>query len=152
MEKKPIPPEFQQEYSKARNIGAILNVIVPLSAVLALVMFLPPGDKKVTLETDIPVFATTLITFSIAICFMARTVLVKLVTHVKRIWALKGNWKNKIVLAYSTLYLLYLCPSVWGIIFYTLTWSIIGLAGFSSITIVAFLFFTPKLSEYFKKH
>lgn len=150
MQKQEIPIRFQQEYTRARNIGAAINVIVPLLAVLALVLFLNPGDQAATIEADVPVFAFTLLTFSIAICFMARTVLQRLVSHVKRIHALRGNWKNKLLLAYSTLYLLFLCPCVWGIIFYVLTWSIIGLITFSAITILAYLFFTPALEEYFK--
>ena len=145
-----IPPGFFQEYSKARNIGAVLNIIIPLLSVLSLVLFLNPNDERLAVSADVPVFAFTLLTFSIAICIMARAVLQRLVSHVRRVHALKGNWKNKLLLAYTTLYLLFLCPGVWGIIFYVLTWSILGLIGFNCITIAAFLFFTPSLEEHFK--
>lgn len=138
-------PQIEREYEAGRRIGFALNIIFSLLAAILLVLFMP-GGAKLELEgyhaLIIPVFI-----FSLAICFIARIVLGRLWSHIRRRINYSRYNRNLMLMAMLVFYMLLFCPALWGMITYALTQNLPALLALTAISAAAFFFVTPSLRD-----
>ena len=150
MNKQKIPPEIVNEYSRARNLGAVLDLFLPLAGAIAFVLITPREALSSGFETEHIWLAYALVAFSVTTCLVARIVFTRLMQHVKRLINVEAYRKGKLTFAFLALFALYLCPAVWGFGYYMLTGSLVATAVLVSITPLSYIFLTPPLESIFK--
>jgi hypothetical protein len=147
---KSAPPQMLREFRLAHNIGAVLDVLVPLVIAIVIVAFAglrldrPDGGGGVQAQW----LKYGLVAFSVTICIVARILLGRLMADVRRrarLGVYKSGW---VTYSYFTLFALYLVPAVWGIAYFMITGDTVAFLVLDAITVLAFLFLTPNV-EYF---
>lgn len=150
MHKGHVPPELEKEYGRVRNIGALIDVVLPLAAAISLVIFANRQALSLNYATEGVWLGYGLVAFSVTVCLVARIVHQRLMDHVKRLVSSGHYRRGKITYSYIVLFALYLCPAVWGFGYYLLTGRMLAAAILVTITALSFLFLTPTLDHFFK--
>jgi membrane protein YdbS with pleckstrin-like domain len=68
--------------------------------------------------------------------------------HVKRLLAAEVYRRGRVFYSYIILFALYLCPAIWGFIYYFLAGSLVAMVIMIAITALSYLFITPNLLYY----
>ncbi len=147
---RPSPPQIYREYRRVRNLGALLDVVLPLVAAIACVLFggldLTRGDSSIGASSQWLKYG--LVAFSVTICIVARILLGRLMSDVRRQARLGRYKRGWITYSYFALFALYLVPAVWGIAYFVITGDTIAFLILDALTVLAFLFLTPSV-DYF---
>lgn len=137
--------QLEKEYLKGRQVGFMLTVLLPLSAAIPLIVFLP-GDIALDLKGSEPL-VFSVVFFSIAIGFMARLVLQRMASHVRRMAKTDRYRQNQLLSTMLVFYLLLLCPALWGMITYVLVKNIFALLFLLFISSACYFLLTPPLKQ-----
>ena len=147
-----LPPGLAEEFSRARNIGALLNIVLPFVGALILIIFVaspgalrnPPGEETLWL-------AYALLAFSVTTCIVARTIHQRLMEHLVGLIRTERYRPGRLTFAYMVLFVLYLMPTLWGFALYLLTGDMLTGGILGAITVVAHLFLTPHFTLFFRR-
>lgn len=150
MNKRQIPSHLEREYSRVRNIGALIDVILPLAVAISLVILANRQALSFNYATESMWLGYGLVAFSVTVCLVARIVHQRLMEHVKRLVRSGHYQRGKLTYSYVVLFALYLCPAVWGFGYYLLTGGMLAAAILLAITMLSFVFLTPPLDQFFK--
>jgi len=149
-----IPPEALREYSRARNLGALIDLLLPLAAAAAVVLLggeLTGSAAAGGKAGNILWLKHALVVFSVSVCIAARIILGRLMAEVRRVAHLGAYRCGRVFFSYLALYSLYLVPAVWGFAFFILSGDSVGYLVLAGITALAFLFLTPHISHFWRK-
>lgn len=146
----PIPPALRREYERARLIGQGMTIVVPLLGALAAVFALDISRlRTIPAENELLWFGYALLAFSVSICLIARIVLQQLMVQVRRMIALEVYRPGRLTLSYLVLFVLYLCPTIWGFIYLLMGGALHMAATHAAISVLAGLFLVPPLESHF---
>lgn len=151
MVKDRIPVELEREYQRVRNIGGLFDLVLPLSAAILVVAF--SGSEIITpaeLQAPLSWLKYGLAAFSVAICLVARTILSRIMSAV-RAQVQRGIYRRgRVTYSYLILYVLYLVPAIWGFAYWILTGGLLLLLILVALTVIAYLFLTPRIEYFFQ--
>lgn len=151
MSPTPLPPGLEDEYSKARNIGALLNVVLPFLAAFVLVFITSPNALKNPVGNESLWLAYAMLAFSVTTCIVARTIHQRLMAHLVNLIRNEHYQPGRMTFAYLVLYVLYLMPTLWGFAYYMLSGDMLTAGILGAITVVAHLFLTPHFTIFFRR-
>ncbi len=146
-----IPIELLREFRIAHNLGALLNVVLPLGAAIAVVLlgreepFAGAGAGRGHW------LRYGLVAFSVTICIVARIVLARLMGSVVAMTRRGAYRPGRTAYSYLALYSLYLCPAVWGFAHFALTGTLITFLVLVAVTALAYLFCTPGIEHFWHR-
>jgi hypothetical protein len=142
--------KLKQEYRTALASGLALNVIAPAITAISVLLFVPGLDFSAQLGNEHKLFAYALTAFSLTICLIARVLHGRMLDNLKR-QIKSDNYKNgRLLISYIIFFLLLLIPVLWGVIYYLLTRNALVPGFFFLITLLSYLFVTPRLEDYFE--
>lgn len=151
MSPTPLPTGLAEEFSRARNIGALLNVVLPFLGALVLVFLSSPGALKNPFGGESLWLAYAMLAFSVTTCIVARTIHQRLMSHIVGLIRAEQYRPGRLTFAYLVLFVLYLMPTLWGFTFYLLTGDMLTAGILGGITVVAHLFLTPHFTLFFRR-
>jgi hypothetical protein len=138
-----------REYRFAHNLGAVLDVVVPLVAAIIIILFSGLNlERPEAASSQAQWLKYGLVAFSVTICIVARILLGRLMADVRRrarLGTYKSGWVSY---SYFILFALYLVPAAWGVAYFMITGDTLAFLVLDAITVLAFLFLTPGV-DYF---
>ncbi|HUX07060.1 MAG TPA: hypothetical protein VMX35_07060 [Acidobacteriota bacterium] len=146
------PPQIYEEYRRVRNLGAILDVVLPLVAAIVIVLFngLDLTQEDSAVGGSFQWLKYGLVAFSVTICIVARILLGRLMSDVRKQAKLGRYKRGWITHSYFTLFALYLVPAVWGIAYFIIAGDAIAFLILDVLTVLAFLFLTPSVDFFWQ--
>ncbi len=145
-----IPNRLVEEYKRARLLGLVVNIALPLTGLAAILLLSPGIETNFELGEEYRILAYILILFSVVLCLMSRVLHSRLMEQVKRLLAEDLYRKGKLLISYGVIYFLLFCPTLWGFAYHFLTADVLVPGVMVLITIASYIFITPKLEGYFK--
>jgi hypothetical protein len=152
MVKEPIPYEICKEYNRVRTVGGFIDVFLPLIALIATVLiwnvdFIGEAESL----GDFQVLRYGLVAFSVTVCVVARVMLGRMMSAVRRAVKAEAYRPGRITYCYLAVYALYLVPSVWGFAYFILTGGFLAFQLLAAITILAYVFLTPGPEHFWRQ-
>lgn len=153
MTREPVPSELKREYTRARNLGALIDIVLPLGAAIGVVMLGDVDIGSTPLETtEIEWLKYGLVAFSVSICIAARAILGRLMGDARRLARLGACPRGRVFYSYLALFALYLVPAIWGFAFFVLSRDLIAFFVLGALSVLAFLFLTPAIESFWEGH
>ena len=151
MNRDRIPIELLREFRLAHNLGAILDVVLPLGAAIAVVL-LGRAEHFATAEVGRGHWLRYgLVAFSVTVCIVARILLSRLMGSVVAMMRRGAYRPGRTAYSYLALYSLYLCPALWGFAHFVLTGALITFLVLVAVTTLAYLFCTPGIEHFWHR-
>ena len=151
MTREPVPSELKREYTRARNIGALIDIVLPLGAAIGVVLL---GGVEIgslpTETTEIQWLKYGLVVFSVSVCIAARAILGRLMGDARKMARLGICPRGRVFYSYLALFALYLVPAIWGFAFFVLSRDLIAFFVLGALTALAFLFLTPAIEQFWE--
>jgi hypothetical protein len=144
-----IPPEALREFRRARNLGALIDVVTPLAVSIVVILFcnIDALAGSSTPAAGLAWLKYGLAAFSVTTCIVARIILGRLVGEVRRLARHGVYRRGRVTYSYLILFALYLAPTVWGLGYYALAGDVAAFLFMTAISVLAYLFLTPDLEN-----
>jgi len=146
-----LPPEIRREYRRARNLGGVMDVILPLAlAVTAVLLAEPELISEIESTGEFSLLRYGLVAFSVTIAIAARIILGRMMVVMMDLVARGRHVPGRVSSVYLVVYALYLVPAVWGFTYFFLAGGLLAFLCMVLVTVLAYLFLTPR-PDYFAR-